>query len=402
METMNTHPTLFSTLGIAALLLAACEMPLTGSGDKTTLITDTVYVAGTDTSRFDSLDAQAGKGRFNLIADAAGKGSILYSQKFLNHAEASDPLIGLSDHGGTELGIRTGDVLTVTVSAEAGSTAAVSIPITQGFTLADLAAAITAFLRGPAVDAGLGTTVEMVTPMDSEPLRGALTLYGNTSAPIRDFRITSNRPVTAPVVAMSFAVPADIPAGAVRMAATTSTLRAPARAADPMGELYDANGNGLGLESGDAIAFNGSLGGKPTRNAPPLIYAGGPAGTTLQAVMDGIKAVFKLAERDGSPGDHPSVSLNPAGSDDNIPDGSIVIRGEAGSASAIDELTVRSTDFNNAAPAPSIFNTNMNVTTLREATDDLILTTAQTVFDGSGGEQRDFHACPARNPVPWE
>jgi hypothetical protein len=137
METMNTNPTLLSSLGIASIPFDDIAPPRA------------------------TTEIRLGR---NLDSDAAGKGSILYTQKFLHHAEASDALIGLSDNAGTELGIRTGDVLTVTVSVEAGSSATVSIPIAPGFTLADFAAAITAFLRGPSVNAGLGTTVELLTP----------------------------------------------------------------------------------------------------------------------------------------------------------------------------------------------------------------------------------------------
>lgn len=515
METMNTNPPLLSSLGIASLLLVGCEMPLTGSDGKTILVTDTVYIAGTDTFRFDSLDAQAGKDRFNdylflqgnlestgrildlaiagtglfvlknrerfvyfrrpasfihdaegfvslgndgtrlqgvklsngqapylqegmdsiradksdpadlvdihwpfddlappratteirltrnLDSDAAGKGSILYTQKFLHHAEASDALNGLSDHAGTELGIRTGDVLTVTVSVEAGAIAKVSIPIVPGFTLAEFAAAITAFLRGPVVSAGLGTSVELLAPVDDEWSRGAMTIYGNAAA-IRNFMITSSRPISGPMVTKAFAVPADIPAGTLRMAVTTTTLRSPARAVDPMGELFDANGNRLGLENGDAITFSGSLGGEPAANAPPLTFAGGPAGTALQDILDGIRANFGLPERDGNADNLPSVSLNAAGSDDNIPDGSIVIRGQAGTESTIADLTVRSTDFNNSKPTPTFFNTNLNATTLREATGDQIVTTVLSVFDESGGEHEVTMAfTPSNTPFSW-
>lgn len=512
---MNTCRILLSTLGISAFLLTGCDLPLTGSGDDTVRITDTVYIAGTDGSRIDSLDAQAGKDRFNnypflqgnlestgrtldlaitgtglfvlknredfvyfrrpanfihdadgfvtlgndrtrlqgvrlssgnapylpegqdsigevnlksadlvdiqwknddvsparatteirvagnLDSDAAGKGSILYTQKFLHHAEESDPLIGLSDHAGRQLGIRTGDVLTATVSVEAGFSAAVAIPVIPGFTLSDFAAAIEVFLRSPPVNAGIATSVEVLTLADDESLRGAITLYGNTAS-IRNFRITSNRPVSGPMVTMAFAVQTTIPAGSGRMTMTTETLRSPAQAEDPMEELYDANGNGLGLEGGDVITFSGALGGDPAKNARPLTYAGGSAGTTLQAVLDGIKDNFRLPERDGSLGNHPSVSLNAAGSDDNIPDGSIVIRGQAGTEFTIQEITVRSTDFNNARPTPAFFNTNMNITILRDAIDDVSVTTVQTVFDGSGGEHAaTMTFSPTHTPGLW-
>jgi flagellar hook-basal body protein len=186
------------------------------------------------------------------------------------------------------------------------------------------------------------------------------------------------------------------------MAAITTTLRSPAQASDPMGDLYDANGNGLGLESGDAISFDGSLGGEPASNAPTLTFAEGPAGTTLQAVMDGIKSCLKLPERDGGAANLPSVSLNAAGSDDNIPDGSIVIRGQAGTASAVMDMIVRSTDSDNSKPSPAFFNTNMNATILQDATDDLIVAASETVYDASGGKhEATMTFSPAQTPSLW-
>jgi len=48
----------------------------------------------------------------NLDSDSMAKGSVLYTQKFLHHAQDNDLVIGLSDHAGTSLGIQSGDVLT--------------------------------------------------------------------------------------------------------------------------------------------------------------------------------------------------------------------------------------------------------------------------------------------------
>ena len=336
----------------------------------------------------------------NLDSDAMGKGSILYSQRFLHHAVGSDIAIGLLNARGQELGIYENDVLMLSATNGA-STQSVAVKIIPRFTLTDLAAAATAFLRSTEVGAGAGATVDLVSAADSEPLRGALTLYGN-SAPIRNFQVTSNRPISGPLVARAFAVPTDIPAGSIRMAVTTETLRAPALATDPLSEIYDAAGNRLGLEAGDQITISGSIGGDPAVNVTPLTYVDGPAGTTLGAIVAKVQENFKLATRDGSIYNHYSVSLNPAGTADNIPDGSLLIRGQPGTASAIRDVAIRATDGNNGQPAPNFFNTGMNMTTLRDAVDNEAAQSSIYVYDESGKNHiLVINIIPTNTPGQW-
>lgn len=342
----------------------------------------------------------------NLDSDSYAKGSIIYTQRFLHHAQDVDNLTALSDSGGVELGMREGDVLTFSTNV-AGTTESTTFTVESTSTMADLAAALQAFLRGASVGAGIATTVEPVTMTDDANLRGAFTIYGNT-ANIDNLQITSDRPISSPKITKAFSVPSTIPAGTTALEVTTDRLRSPAvvgttaATSDLLEELFDTNGNALGLEDGDEIGISGTIGGIPANNVTPLIYATGVNATTMRELLDRIKDNFKLPERDGTPADNLSVSLNSASTDDNIPDGSIVIRGMPETAFALGSVVVTSSNSNNASPTPNNFNANMNSTTLRDATDSAVTETSITVFDEQGAEHTaTMRYTPTNEPSVW-
>ncbi len=337
----------------------------------------------------------------NLDSDSLAKGTVMYTQKYLHHEEGTDTLVGLFDHAGNSLGIQAGDVLTF--SADSGaSTVSTTFTVTDTSTMNNLTTAMTAFLRTAAVGGGITSSVDLVAPADSMTQRGALTIYGNNTGAINNFQVTSNRPISGPQVTKAFAVPTTIPKSTSRLAVRTDTLRAPANNNDPMSELFDSSGNDLGLEPGDQISFSGSIGGNPASNVPAITYAAGAGGTKMSDILAAIKDNFKLPDRDGSVQNNLSVSLNPAGSDDNIPDGSIVIRGQPETAFAIRDIAIRATDSNNAKPSPIFFNTNMNATTLRDATDTQVAESSITIFDNIGKEHTaTMRFIPTATPSQW-
>lgn len=336
----------------------------------------------------------------NLDSDSIAKGSVLYTQKFMHHAEATDVAVGIFDRSGTSLGMEAGDILTFS-AVNGGTTVTTSFTIAETTTMANIANAMTTFLRSASVGAGLGTTVDLVTNTDSATLRGAFTLYGNTAA-INNFQVTSNRPVSGPNVTKAFSVPTTIAAGTTRLSVVTDTMRAPAQAADLLEQVYDAVGNGLGLENGDSISYSGSIGDDQAQNVTNTVYASGAGGTTMQNLIDKIKDNFKLPDRDGTVQNNLSVSLNVAGTDDNIHDGSIVIRGQPEKAFDIRDVSIRSTDANNTKPSPNFFNTNMNITTLREASNTMVADSSITVYDDIGKEHTaTMSFTPTNVPSQW-
>ncbi|MBW8889842.1 MAG: flagellar hook-basal body complex protein [Fibrobacteres bacterium] len=335
----------------------------------------------------------------NLDSDSMAKGSVLYTQKFLHHAQTNDLAVGLSDHAGNSLGMQDGDILTF--SATNAGTAVTTFAVTATTTMKNITDAMTAFLRSNGVGATTAT-VDMVDVPDAA--RGAITIYGN-NVPINNFQVTSNRPVSGPAVTKAFAVPTTIAAGTTRLAVVTDTMREPAVATDSLSLLYDANGSDLGLENGDQISFGGSIGGDPANNVTALSYVAGVngvGGTKMSEVLDKIKDNFKLPDRDGTIQNNLSVSMNTAGSDDNIPDGSIVIRGQPETAFAIRDVSIRATDSNNTKPSPNFFNTNMNSTALRDATDSQVAQSSITVYDNIGKEHvATMEFTPTNTPGQW-
>ncbi|MDB5048726.1 MAG: Flagellar hook protein FlgE [Fibrobacteres bacterium] len=336
----------------------------------------------------------------NLDSDSLAKGSVLYTQKYLHHAEDGDTLLGLSDHAGNSLGIQAGDVLTFSATGPGGLTVPASITVTDTMSTKDLALAIENFLKGTA-NVGFGTKVDLVTAAQSLTQRGAITIYGNT-LPVNNFQITSSRPISGPAVTKAFSVPTTIPAGTTRLSVTTDTLRSPARDIDALSELYDNGGNDLGLQAGDLISFGGSVGGTPAANVTALTYVAGAGGTKMSDILAKIKDNFKLPDRDGTVQNNLSVSLNAAGSDDNIADGSIVIRGQPEAAFAIRDVSIKATDSDNANPSPNAFNSNMVASSLRDATDTKIAENSITIYDSLGKEHTaTMRFIPTAQPSQW-
>ncbi len=321
----------------------------------------------------------------NLDSDSGAKGSVLHTQRFLHHAEGGDTIRALSDSKGESLGIQAGDILTFSAVNGGGVTVTQNLIVTEATTMANLTLAMTAFLSSAAVGAGV-TTVEAVTPLMSGTQRGAITIHGN-AADINNFQVTSNRPISSPKVTKAFSVPSTIPGGSGPLAIVTDTLRSPSEATDRLEEAFDGNGNRLGLEDGDPIRFGGTVGGEAANNVADLTYVStGVGATTFQDVLNRIKDNFNLPERDGTTGNNLSVSMNIGASADNIPDGSIVVRGMPESAFAISDLSVLGTDGNNTNPSPTFFNSNMNVTTLQQAKDTGVSESSITIYDNIGKE----------------
>jgi flagellar hook protein FlgE len=335
----------------------------------------------------------------NLDSDSIAKGSVLYTQKFMRHAQDSDVLVGAFDRSGNSLGVKDGDILTFS-AVNAGTTVTTTFNVTNTTTMLDVATAMTTFLRSAAVGAGVPTTVQLV-PGTNPTQRGALTIFGNTSA-INNFQVTSNRPVSGPLVTKAFSVPTTIPAGTTINTVITDTLRAPAQATDRLDMVFDSQGNALGLENGDLISYSGAIGDDQADNVTDTVFASGAGGTTMQNLIDKIKDNFKLPDRDGTIQNNLSVSLNTAGTDDNIADGSIVIRGQPETAFSIKDVSISATDANNAKPSPNFFNTNMNITTLRAATDTQVADTSITIYDDIGKEHTaTMSFIPTSTPSQW-
>jgi len=110
--------------------------------------------------------------------------------------------------------------------------------------------------------------------------------------------------------------------------------------------------------------------------------------TLLDDLLAKIRNDFKLPkdyiERDGS--HNLSVSMNPVGTDDGVPPGSIVIRGTKGSDFAINQLAIRGVNSNSDNSSPVLFNAAMGFTEKRKAENVGTVDITESVYDESGAE----------------
>jgi flagellar hook protein FlgE len=100
--------------------------------------------------------------------------------------------------------------------------------------------------------------------------------------------------------------------------------------------------------------------------------------------MESISNNLRLPLYDGTEAARLSVEVNGADTNDNLPDGSIVIRGQAGTSFALRGLAIRATNDNITAPAPAKFNENNSTTTFKEARDTGVYDTSIQVYDKTG------------------
>jgi flagellar hook-basal body protein len=110
--------------------------------------------------------------------------------------------------------------------------------------------------------------------------------------------------------------------------------------------------------------------------------------TLLDDLLAKMRNDFKLpAEYIDRDGNHIlSVGMNPTGTDDGIPPGSIVIRGAKGTDFAINNLSVRAVNSNSDKVAPTFFNAAMGFTEKRKAEDVGVIDVPIAVYDESGAE----------------
>jgi len=307
----------------------------------------------------------------NLDSDSEGLGTITHSNRFIAQAAEGDTMTSLIDEDGNDLDIQVGDHLTISVS----SADPVSITVTEGMTLADFAAEMQNYLQ--TVTGGFITV---------DATGGNLTVDTSLepTISITGLQVSSDRPGSTSYVSNAFSFPSSIDGGTTE---TVTGLRVPATEDDELADIFDASGQALGLEDGDVININGSVGGDSiaTTSATFNDPADPDSIITLGDLAELIQNAFSLPETDGTLYDNQSVSVNNSDTDDDqLPDGSIVIRGQREEAFAIDSISISATDSNSSTPTPQRFNANMAFTQTQAARDTGVQSTSIEVYDESG------------------
>lgn len=310
----------------------------------------------------------------NLDADSIALGTVTYSKRFLTNAATTTAYSGLYDNKGNALGMQIGDTITLSGTTPAGVAVERTLLVDSATTLETIRGAMQGFISGSTASGGLGSTGATVV---LNPANGVLTVTAGASA-INDLQISSNRPISSPLITNAFQVDSRIAAGA---SDTTLGLRQSANSTTLLANVYDEDGNVLGLEAGDPISFAGAVSGK-VDPATTITYA--PATTTMADLMEGIRNQLRLPQTDGTTNQNLTVSMNAAGSDDNIPDGTLVIRGLPETAFSLSDISIQAGNSNNSSPSPSIFNTNMSFTEFQRARDTGVVATSITVYDDAG------------------
>ncbi len=309
----------------------------------------------------------------NLDSDSEALGSILHTNRFLavtNDGTAggnNDLLTDLYNNNGQNLGLQVDDTLTMSALDAGGNEITESLVVGETTTIADLVSSIQTLLttinpvNAGAVSYDNATGVVNITP----------------GAVVNQLNVTSNRPISNALVSNTFTWGPSIGLGG----ADSGALRSPADENDLLSELYDANGNELGLEDGDVISINGSVGGNSVTPGE-LTYT---AGTTMTQLLDMIQQTFNLPPTDGTEYDRPSVAIDAASDgDDRVPDGSIIVRGRPGESFSLEGISFSASNADPTTPAPTRFISNMVNTQIQQARDVGQHSTSITVYDESG------------------
>lgn len=302
---------------------------------------------------------------------------------------ASVPLNRLYNAQGENLQIKIGDILTVTATIPNSAVPPADETLSATFEVIDnpamagrvgvsstefqvaniqqLLLATQEFLTNGPWNGGGGSNVSgaKIAIMPDGKVR---ILNGATSTEaIKNFTVTSNRPISRNFVGNAFLVGTSIAPGAysetsgplLRPAQTGDNLYnpmffdaagSPLPGVDPVVQIFDVSGVGLDLQEGDTLCVSAIVGTsvKDSRKLTIDKGTGWSTSTTLQEMVDTIRSTLALPEFDGSPQNNPSVSIS---------NGAVVVRGQPGAAFKI-------TNFAVTAKSPlsvdrTVFNQNM-------------------------------------------
>ncbi len=316
----------------------------------------------------------------NLDADSAAKGTVSYSKPWYTAAQSDILLTGLHNSGGTSLGIQAGDSLTISGKDSDGNTVNRVYTVGETDTLDTLAGEISSFLS----DSGAGGSASVED--------GKLVVKPNGT--INQFSISSNRSTSNSYVQSAFSLPTSF-----NSETSTGTLLMAARSSTKLADVVDQNGHALGLETGDKISLSAAVGGN-VGGVATINYDAGS--TTMGDIVSGLQSQLKLPDLDGTPQNNKSVTINQAGEDGNIPDGAIVLRGQAGKDFGLTNISIVANNSNSEAPAPTYFNGNTSFTETQTAKEAGVVSTSITTYDDKGFEHNiQMTFTPSDTPNEW-
>ncbi|OGS33415.1 MAG: hypothetical protein A2293_03385, partial [Elusimicrobia bacterium RIFOXYB2_FULL_49_7] len=327
------------------------------------------------------------------ITDIASDTGVLNSVK----------LTGVHNGSGNSLGIKTGDLLTVSATipdatnvdetytatfevidtpAEAEQVSATEYRVS---TLAQLLLSVQEFLSSGPWNGGAGSSTTASVAVLSD---GKVRVENTGAADIKNLTFSSNRPISKTYVSNTFSFNSTIATG--DYGDTPDVLLRPALANDNLydyqlyqdaagswapissnttPQIYSSTGELIDVEDTDALNLSAMIGDNP-KNAETLQIDTGTPGTlhdatTMQNILDYIRNTLNLPEYDGTIANNLSVSMNAVGTDDDlIPEGAVVVRGQAETAFSINNFSLLAENADPSSNAPTNFNANFVVTQL--------------------------------------
>lgn len=300
----------------------------------------------------------------NLDAASDAKGTVLESTSFLISATGSDLLSEMTGEGGLPLGLNVGD--TVNVNGRVGGTliGAAGVLVTSDMTYQELMTAVNASLA--AASANLSVSINAEGGLDATSSGGSdidgfsLSVTGNTG-------FNNN-----------FGFPATITAGGTE--SSTMSARGYADASSLLGDIYDSEGNSLGLTTFPTVLdVGGSVGDDPQTPTQMQVTAT----TTLGDLASEMQ--YNL-----------NINSNPAEVNSM---GQIVLRGEVGTDAAISKISVTEQGASNSALSNAF-----SFSETQSAVDQKDFTMSTMVYDSLGAEHPitfNFEKVPGQNEWIW-
>lgn len=351
--------------------------------------------------------------RGNLDANSYPMGTISYSKPYFAIAEMSNSspnshdgtaLVHLSNSKCEHLGLKAGDKITITDPVGNQT----SFNITDDPTDPNLFAI--APYTTPRALYSIRDLIEQITSANPvlDAVMGLPT--GQITIP-KGWQVTTTSATAATKVANSFS-------GSLNFAGTsytTDSFRRPATGTDLIADIFDQEGHNLydplsntvanpngnnGLQDGDPIKVFAFAGTRPQGGMQSLTF--NHTTTTLRDIADLLRSDLGLPLKDITPQQNHSVSVNPTGSDDHIPDGSIVVRGLPSTDNALSQIRLSATNSDPTTTEATFFNSN-SFTELQSARNPRIATASTTILDRtSGTHQITITATPTTAPWIWE
>jgi len=373
----------YSLLGLSADARGAIP-PTTVPGPIRIPFTDKAPASATSTIEFGC----------NLDADGVGLGTWIHTAAFLTTAAGDNLLTGLRNTHGNSLGIQNGHMLSISYSF-GGETRELPITVTDvdnplngtnGMVrnLRDLERAITFALQRHV--AGATATVNNDT--------GQIQISGATGITNLVVNNTTN-PTSNGFVADTFLwngnVATNTNSGRILAGVIPTTRFEVPDGLNPDGStryrlnIFNANGQGLGLEPNDPIRVAGTIGNagiSSIGSTESLPYRRDlTMGEFLAFIQERLRLPDQVSSSSGQT--RTSVEIN-QGEDPRVPIGSIIIRGQPGSSFAISGLSITAQNENLNEVIPSFFNANMAPVVFQTARDTAVHATSISVYDETG------------------